>query len=105
MIGKSRSLFFGSARTSLIPGKFEKYHPRFSGICDYGAQEVFSTQETEETFDPSRLSPKEYLANADCRSVIIKELNGLLSPDKSGFAPLVVVNRMQKPYLGRSIVK
>ena len=67
--------------------------------------EVFSTQETEETFGPSRLSPGEYLANADCRSAIIKELNGLLSPCKSGFSPLVVVSRMQKPYSGRSIVK
>ena len=55
-------------------------------MCGISAREILVSQSEEDNFDPSRLNPMEYLQNADCRASIAKEIDGLLSPDKTGFA-------------------
>ena len=45
---------------------------------------VTEPSEESASFDPSRLTPKQYLGGKACVQAIILEINGLLAVDKTG---------------------
>ena len=104
--GRSRHLFFGSSSiSSMTQYANENTYPAFSGVLGSSLQECVVSHPDEEHFGPSRLTHKEYLSSKDCRDAIAREMDGLPSKDKSGFDPLIIIDRSQEPYRHRPVVK